>query len=45
MPLLAGQIVIAPAGIAHKFTNIGTDVAHHIDIHTSGKMETTWLEE
>jgi mannose-6-phosphate isomerase-like protein (cupin superfamily) len=41
----AGQIVIAPAGAAHKFTNTGTVVAHHFDIHTSSKMETTWLEE
>jgi quercetin dioxygenase-like cupin family protein len=41
----AGQIVIAPAGVPHKFTNTSSDVVHHIDIHTSGQMETTWLEE
>src|SRR5690349_2518552 len=41
----AGQIIIAPAGTPHKFTNTGADIAHHIDIHTSERMETTWLEE
>ena len=40
----AGQIVIVPAGTPHKFTNVGTEVAYHIDIHVSAKMETTWLE-
>ncbi|HEU5103503.1 MAG TPA: cupin domain-containing protein [Roseiflexaceae bacterium] len=40
----AGQIVIAPAGVAHKFTNTGSGIAQHLDIHTSAKMETTWLE-
>ena len=41
----AGQIVIVPAGVPHKFTNTSMAVAQHIDIHTSAKMETTWLEE
>ena len=41
----AGQILVVPAGVPHKFTNTGTAVAHHIDIHTSAKMETTWLEQ
>ena len=41
----AGQIVIVPANVPHKFTNTGSAVAHHVDIHTSGQMETTWLEE
>ena len=40
-----GQIVIVPAHAPHKFTNTSSVVAHHIDIHTSGQMETTWLEE
>jgi Mannose-6-phosphate isomerase len=39
-----GQIVIAPAGTPHKFTNTGATVARHIDIHTSSQMQTTWLE-
>jgi mannose-6-phosphate isomerase-like protein (cupin superfamily) len=40
-----GQIIIVPAGVPHKFTNNGSAVAHHIDIHTSRQMETTWLEK
>ena len=41
----AGQILVVPAGVPHKFTNTGAAVAQHIDIHTSARMETTWLEE
>jgi mannose-6-phosphate isomerase-like protein (cupin superfamily) len=41
----AGQIVIVPTGVPHKFTNTSSSAAYHIDIHTSGQMETTWLEE
>jgi mannose-6-phosphate isomerase-like protein (cupin superfamily) len=41
----AEQIVIVPAGVPHKFTNTGSAVARHLDIHTSSRMETTWLEE
>jgi mannose-6-phosphate isomerase-like protein (cupin superfamily) len=40
----AGQIVIVPPGVPHKFTNTSAEVAHHVDIHTRGRMETTWLE-
>ena len=41
----AGQIVIVPATMPHKFTNTGSAVAQHTDIHTSDRMETVWLEE
>ena len=41
----AGQVVIVPPDVPHKFTNTGTTVAQHLDIHASGKMETTWLED
>ncbi len=40
-----GQIVIAQAGIPHKFINSGTEVARHVNIHASPRMITTWLEE
>jgi quercetin dioxygenase-like cupin family protein len=40
-----GQIIIVPAGVLHKFTNTSSAIAHHLDIHTSSRMETTWLEE
>jgi len=39
-----GQIVIAPAGTPHKFVNSGIGRARHIDIHTSRRMVTDWLE-
>ena len=40
-----GQIVIAPAGAPHKFANSGTRQARHVDIHTSRRMITDWLED
>lgn len=40
-----GQIAVAPAGTPHKFTSTGTGRARHIDIHTSARMDTKWLEE
>lgn len=40
-----GQIVVAPAGAPHRFINSGAGRARHIDIHTSGRMITEWLEE
>jgi quercetin dioxygenase-like cupin family protein len=40
-----GQIVIAPAGSPHKFVNSGTGRSRHIDIHTSRRMITEWLED
>ena len=40
-----GQIVVAPAGVPHKFVNSGTGRALHIDIHTSRRMTTEWLED
>ncbi len=40
-----GQIIVAPAGMPHKFVNPGPGVARHIDIHTSRRMTTEWLEE
>ena len=41
----AGQIIIVPPDTPHKFTNTGSAVARHSDIHTTGRMETTWLED
>jgi quercetin dioxygenase-like cupin family protein len=39
------NVVIVPPNTPHKFINSGTETAHHIDIHTSAQMVTTWLEE
>jgi quercetin dioxygenase-like cupin family protein len=45
--LVAGEglIVIVPAGVRHKFTNSGMEIARHIDIHTSPRMITDWVED
>lgn len=38
----AGQVVIAPALVAHKFVTLGEYSAHHI--HASPEFVTEWLE-
>jgi len=40
----AGEIVVVPASVPHKYVNSGAGRARHIDIHASGIMETEWLE-
>jgi mannose-6-phosphate isomerase-like protein (cupin superfamily) len=40
-----GQIVIAPAGIPHKFVNSGKTLLRSINIHPSSRMITEWLED
>jgi len=40
-----GQIVIAPAGIPHKFVNSGKTLLQSINIHPSSRMITEWLED
>ena len=35
-----GQVMVALAGVPHKFVNSGTGRAGHIDIHTSRRMIT-----
>ena len=41
----AGQTLVVPAGVPYKYVNSGAGRAGHIDIHTSGRMSTEWLEE
>jgi quercetin dioxygenase-like cupin family protein len=41
----AGQIVIAPPDVPHKFVNSGAGLLRQIDIHPRDRMTTTWLEE
>jgi len=41
----SGQILIAPAGIAHRFVNSGSAPLRQIDIHLSDHFVTEWLEE
>jgi len=40
----SGQIVVVAAGVPHEFVNSGTGRTRHIDIHTSPRMTTEWLE-
>jgi quercetin dioxygenase-like cupin family protein len=41
----AGQIVVAPADVPHKFINSGAGLLRQVDIHPSPRMITIWLEE
>lgn len=41
----AGQIVIAPAGVPHKFVNSGPGTLRQVDIHASPRFITTWYDE
>ena len=38
MEVGAGQIVVAPAGVPHKFVNSGTGPLRQVDIHPSGRI-------
>ena len=40
-----GQILVAPAGVPHMFTNTGNGPLRQIDIHVSDRFVTEWLEE
>lgn len=40
----AGQIVVVPAGVPHKFTNPGPEPFEKISIHEKGSFSTEWLE-
>ena len=39
----AGDVVIAPAGAAHRFTNTGSGQLSMTCIHTAGEMATDWV--
>ncbi len=39
----AGDIVVVPAGVAHRFENLGPDRLEMTDIHASPAFETEWL--
>ncbi len=41
----AGQIVVAPAGVPHKFVNSGTGQLRQVDIHPSGRIQQTNIPE
>src|SRR5688500_15561893 len=41
----AGQIIIVPADVPHKFMNNGDGQLRQIDIHISKEFITEWLED
>ncbi len=38
-----GDVVIAPAGAAHRFTNTGSDELSMTCVHAASEMATDWL--
>ena len=40
----AGQILVVPAGVPHKFANLGPGPLESTDIHASERFITDWLE-
>ena len=40
----AGQIIIVPANVAHKFMNLSDRQLKQIDIHVNKQFVTQWLE-
>lgn len=40
----AGQIVVVPAGVPHKFINTGRGRLRQVDIHAHPHFVTEWLE-
>ena len=41
----AGQVVIVPAEVPHRFANLSDKPLKQVDIHVSKKFVTDWLEE
>jgi mannose-6-phosphate isomerase-like protein (cupin superfamily) len=41
----AGQIIIVPAEVPHKFMNLSEGQLRQIDIHVNKEFITTWLED
>jgi quercetin dioxygenase-like cupin family protein len=41
----AGQVVVAPAGVPHKFVNSGSGPLRQVDIHPSGRIRQVNIPE
>jgi quercetin dioxygenase-like cupin family protein len=41
----AGQVVVAPAGVPHKFVNSGNGPLRQVDIHPSGRIRQVNIPE
>lgn len=42
--VIAGEIVVVPAGTPHRFFNSGKGPLRQVDIHASRRFVTEWLE-
>jgi mannose-6-phosphate isomerase-like protein (cupin superfamily) len=42
--VIAGEIVVVPAGTPHRFFNSGEGPLRQVDIHASRRFVTHWLE-
>ena len=42
---VAGQLIIVPANVPHKFMNLGDGQLRQIDIHVNKEFITHWLED
>ena len=40
----AGQVILVPANVPHKFSNTGDTQLKQVDIHVSKKFITEWIE-
>jgi mannose-6-phosphate isomerase-like protein (cupin superfamily) len=38
-----GEVVVAPAGVAHRFVNSGSGRLRQVDIHEHPRFDTEWL--
>ena len=45
LEVVAGQVVVVQAGMPHKFVNSGEGRLRQIDIHSSPRFVTEWLED
>jgi quercetin dioxygenase-like cupin family protein len=43
VPAAAGDLLVAPAGSAHRFANTGRGGLRLTAIHTAARMQTEWL--
>lgn len=41
----AGQVILVPADVPHKFMNLSNEPLKQIDIHVSKRFVTHWLED
>jgi quercetin dioxygenase-like cupin family protein len=42
---VAGDVLVVPAGVPHKFVDTGDGNLRQIDIHLNPAFETVWLED